>query len=348
MGKKFICALILIGAVFLFQACVKTPEEKLMQTIEAAEKGKSGAAERLGDLMLKAAAINVFSDRGIFCDGNMLWTAEDGAINVLYPKKSSFKLFGEDMNLMRAADETSVVFSSGKELFVFDWGGTLAKRLPAGTEKAPVLAVAAAGGKIYYFAGSSIYWLDSFGAEDAPKRFVKESFFPPYAKLFKAYMYARGNRLGLLLGVAGSYYFNVIDLPSAKTLNTKIRMSSPKLYLDEESVLHIFGNTGKWSLSRFWFESGRRSNYQQYKEIIDVEVFPDGLMVEAGDFRLSRPGERDIVLPDIYRFLGACNGMPLIEYEGSMYALNADKLYSFLTLTEGLLPSKENKLSLQK
>lgn len=342
--KSALC-LLLAAACFAI-SCSKTPEEKFTQALAAATEGDVAARADLEGLLINAAAEATFAENGIRCDGSVMWVAYDDEVRLLYPRDSRFPMLAPDMNLMRGADNANVVFSNGIELFVFAWSGDIVRRLTAGTEKEPVRGVTVLNGSVYYFSNSKIYSLplNDSAENNEPKQFVKQTFVPPYTKLYNTYMYARGSKIGLLLGVAGSYYLNVIDTAAEKTLNTKIRMAAPKLYLDDDSVLHIFGNTGGWRLSRFWYASGKRDNYQSYKEINDVEILPNELMINTGDgYCLGKAlaKAKDIKLPAAYLFKGVCNGMALVEYNGVVYGLNAGKFYDMLTQAIDLLPERQ-------
>ncbi|MDR3237604.1 MAG: hypothetical protein LBT84_03790, partial [Spirochaetia bacterium] len=312
-SKKNFALSALLALFLLVLGCSKTPGEKFGIGLEKAAAGDQNALSSIEELLLYAAAAHSFSGDEMYCDGEIVWTKGGGKINILFPKEGSFAMQSDGMNNMRAVDSVGAAFSDGTDIFVFGWDGKMKKRITAGTKREQVLALSVSGGTVYYFKNNKIYSAAENDTEG--KLFVKNTFTPPYSKLFNSYMYARGNKLGLLLGVAGSYHFNIIDIDKGKTIATNVRMASPKLYLKEDSVLYIFGNTGNWNLTRFIFKSGSIKNYQRYRDIEDVEIFPDEIIVKnSSGIRIGSAGKEDITMPPEYKFKGGCGELALIRY----------------------------------
>jgi len=325
-------ALLFFAALLQFTNCSKTPAEKFDIALKKASEGNGEAAKQIEKLLLLAASPQTFSGGGIYCDTEVLWEKNGGSIDILYPKKGSFKLQSSDMNSMRAVDNDNAVFSDGADIFIFAWDGKLKKRIKAGTKREQALAITTSGGTTYYFKNNKIY---SVSENNEEKLFIKNTFVPPYSKLFNSYMYTKGNHLGLLLGVAGSYFFNVIDTEKQKVIATNIRMASSKLYLREDSVLYISGNTGNWNLSRFTFKTGTRKDYQRYKDIEDVEIFQNEIIIKnSSALLIGSAGKKDYAIPYKYEFKGACGALALIKYDNVFYGADPAKLYELIVKTK--------------
>ena len=331
LNKEFLyptAALFFFAALLQFMNCSKTPAEKFDIALKKASEGDAEAAKQLKGLFLAAPPSQTFSGGEIYCDTEILWEKRNGSIDILYPKKGGFELQNSGMNSMRAVDNDHAVFSDGADIFIFDWNGELKKRIKAGTKREQVLALAVSGGTIYYLKNNKIY---STSENDDEKLFIKNAFAPPYSKLFNSYMHVKGNSLGLLLGVAGSYHFNVIDIEKQKVIAANIRMASSKLYLKEDSVLYMSGSIGNWTLSRFTFKTKARKDYQRYKDIEDAEIFKDEIIIKTSSaMRIGSAGKKDYTIPPEYDYKGACGPLALIKYENVFYGADPAKLYEFI------------------
>lgn len=331
------CLPLVLAILTIFSACLKTPEEKFENCLKKAAAGQPKAAQQLEELLLAAATVETFANGEIYGDGKILWKKNGSSINMLYPKNSKFNMQNENMNMMRAVDTANAVFCDGNDIFIFDLNGKFKKKITIGTDSNPVQALTASDGIIYYCQKNKIYQISE--TDETGVLFVKDTFNPPYTRLFNTSMYTDGKKLGLLLGVAGLYYFNVVDINKKKTVNTRIRMSSANLYLQENSVLYISGDTGNWALSRFYFNSTPKKLHQRYKEIYNVEIFPNELIIENGNgIYIGSSGKEDIELPNAYTFKGRCGKLALIKYGDSFYGVDTGKLYTLLTKTKQVMP----------
>jgi len=331
LNKEFlysVAALFFFTTLLQFMNCSKTPAEKFDIALKKASEGDAEAAKQIKGLLLVTASSQTFSGGEIYCDTEILWENKNGSIDILYPKKGRFELQNGDMNSMRAVDNDHAVFSDGTNIFIFDWNGNLKKHIKAGTKREQILALTVSGGTTYYLKNNKIY---SVSENDDEKLFIKNTFTPPYSKLFNSYMYVKGNSLGLLLGVAGSYHFNVIDIEKQKVIATNIRMASSKLYLKEDSVLYMSGSIGNWTLSRFTFKTKARKDYQRYKDIEDAEIFQDEIIIKTSSaLRIGSAGKKDYTIPPEYDYKGACGHLVLIKYDNIFYGVDPAKLYEFL------------------
>ena len=323
-----VIALFFFAAFLQFTSCSKTPDEQFDIALKKISEGNVEAAGQIEKLLLLAVSSQTFSGKEIYCDTEILWEKNGTTIDIVYPQKGTFKMQNNDMNNMRAVDDTNVVFSDGVDIFVFGWDGKLKKRINAGTKREQVLTLAVSGGVVYYFKNNKIY---SASENNEGKLLVKNTFTPPYPRLFNSYMHVAGNNLGVLLGVAGSYNFNVIDMERQQVVATNIRMASSKLYLREDSVLYMSGNTGNWSLSRFTFKTKARKDFQRYKDIEDVEIFQDEIVVKRpSGLYIGAVGQKDYIMPNEYEFKGACGPLALIRYDNVFYGADPARLYELI------------------
>jgi len=330
--------LFFLTAFLQFTNCSKTPDEKFDITLKKLSEGDAAAARQISELLLLAVSPQTFSGNEIYCDTEILWEKSGGSIDVLYPKKGSFKLQSDGMNRVRAVDHDNAVFSDGVDIFIFAWDGKLKKRIKAGTKHEQVLALAVSGGTTYYFKNNKIY---SASENSDEKLFIKNTFIPPYSKLFNSYMYTNGNTLGLLLGVAGSYHFSAIDIEKQRVIAANIRMASSKLYLMEDSVLYMSGSTGNWNLSRFTFKTGAKKDYQRYKDIEDVEIFQNEIIIKNSSVSyIGSAGKKDYAMPNEYHFRGACGPLALIKYGNVFYGAEPAKLYELIAKTKNIQAEK--------
>ena len=326
-----VVVLFFLAAFLQFTNCSKTPAEKFDIALKKISEGDVQAVKQIEGLLLEAASPQTFSSGEIYCDTEILWEKNGGSIDIVYPKKGSFKMQNGGMNSMRAIDDNNAVFSDGADIFIFAWDGKLKKRIKAGAKNESILALAVSKGSVYYLKNSKIY---SISENNDEKLFIKESFIPPYSKLFNSYMYTKGNTLGVLLGVAGSYHFSAIDIEKQKVIATNIRMASSRLYLREDSVLYMSGNTGDWALSRFTFGTKTRKDYQRYREIEDVEIFQNEIITKnSSGIRIGSAGKKDYAMPNEYQFKGACGPLALIKYGNAFYGVDPEKLYELIVKT---------------
>jgi hypothetical protein len=288
-------------------------------------------------LLLTLSSHGVFNEAGASCDGNVLWKQSANAVKVLYPQQADFELLTGEMNLMRYAGPEDMIFSDGMDIFVFDWKGSLKNRFSAGEEKNAVEAISLHGSDIFFYRNSRVYRCPA--RSSSPELFVNDTFKPPYSGYFNAAFFQKGKILGLLLGIAGDYCFSSIDMESGRVINSNIRMASSKLSLREDGALYIYGSTGNWFLARFTFSSGRRELLQQYRDLVDVDVFDNMLIAEDGNgLWILRPGGEHHNIPFAYELKGACGRYAVMKYGASLYCVDVESFYDRILKVEEAMP----------
>ncbi len=324
MKNRIFLAACMLAAFFIFTACGEDPEARFARVMEQAASGDDKAAEEATGLILEKISPFCSSEAKIICDGRVIWMEEAGTVDILYPEKVSFKLPDPGLNSMRAVCSESAAFSDGQDICIFDGKGTLKRRFTAGSEKHPVMALAVKGNRVFFFREHSLY---SVSGDDDPALLVQYSFSAPYSDFFYASIHMAGSRLGLILGVAGFYYFYLVDTEEKKILNTKVQMSSPEIYMGYDRVMHINGDTGKWAFSEFSCSEGKRKKFDVYSDLTSVYLFSDRIITERGSrFYTGDKSGREQKIPECLEITGACRNLVLIRYRGRIYGAKADLL----------------------
>ena len=327
-------ARLLAGCILLFISCSPSPEEKFGSALERCRAGERSAVDEAAGLLMGLSSVEVIAETDAVCDGSVIWKKGASSVNMLFPQRADFGLLSGEMNLMRSAGSKYMAFCDGMDIFVFDWKSSLRARMAAGAEKSAVEALSLQDGDVFFFRDKRIYRATVEPA--SMEIFVNDTFMAPYSGYFNAAFFRNGKTMGLLLGVAGYYYFNSIDMEKGRVINSNIRMASSKLYMDEKSVLYIYGNTGNWSLTRFTFSSGRKENFQRYKDLVNIEIFSDMVLAEdSNGLWIARPGGENCNIPFGCELKGSCGRYAVMKYNGSLYCVDVEKFY------DGILKIRE-------
>jgi hypothetical protein len=335
--RLFMAVTTLLLAVLSLFSCSKNPDREIDEAIAGYAAGDSGSKTRLEGLILKASAKQEFSGE-VESDGEMIWKSGGGDVKVVWPREATFTLMSENMNTMRCADAERVAFSDGLQIFIFDWKGNMLKYFTAGDEKKRVMALALSEGTIYYFRQNSVW---SSGVDSPEKAAALEgSFSAPYSKFYNAALFARGNRLGLLLGVAGSYNLNIMDMRTGRTVISNIRLAASRFCMTGDRLTYISGSTGSWSLNGMSLETKKKDVYRVFRDLADVEMVPGMVMVEDGrGLWMSPPENTPRSVCFAFSLSGRGGTLALINYSDRAYLVDAGRLYELIVRAQEAVPS---------
>jgi hypothetical protein len=328
-------AFILAGLSFF--SCSKNPEKEIDAALRSYAAGDSGSKTRLEELILKASAREAFSGE-VESDGEMIWKSGSGDVKAVWPRQATFPLMSENMNAMRCSGAERVAFSDGLQIFIFDWKGNMLKYFTAGDDKKRVMALALSEGNLYYYRQNRIWRCPLDSPEKAAA--LEGSFSAPYSKFYNAALFARGSRLGLLLGVAGSYNLNIVDMRTGRSVMSNIGLAASRFCMTGDRLTYISGSTGSWSLNGISLETKKKDVYRVFRDLANAEMVPGMVMVEDGrGLWMSPPEKTPRRVCFAFSLRGRGGSLALISYRDRAYLVDAARLYELIIRAQEAVPS---------
>ncbi|MBN2157982.1 MAG: hypothetical protein JW807_01210 [Spirochaetes bacterium] len=331
----FILAYIVAFPLF-FGGCSLDPDRKLNRALELYLEKKPDALNKLEVEFLNRVSTHSFRMEHLQSNGSFLFTADEDEIKIVYPAKHSLTLPDSEGIMHYDSNDDSAIVSDGIRISIFDDGDRLADKT-IGDKKSPVRSVLISNGSFLYYRNSTIYRYLIAG--ESSEEFLKETFPPPYAKYYKVSMYLKDDLLCILAGIAGSYYFSIVNPASEKIILKNLSLSSSKHVMADNFVFYIKGNSGNWELIRYDIGTKSKHMLSKFTSIIDIELTDRGYLIEnSSGLWVSEYGGEKTRLPFAYQLVGTCRGMVLAHYKDSYYLIDTTLLFEMIKMLEGKAP----------
>ncbi len=321
---------ILSGVVaVVLNSCSLDPDRKLNNAIEQYIEKQPKALLTLESEFIKNIAIDSVNGTEIKSSGTLLYKIQENNAEIIYPSKKSYTLTdGETITGIDHSDDYAVL-SDGLQFCIFDRDGDHLNDETIGDKKYRVKAVLIADDGILYYKNFKLYRYSII--HHSSEQILKETFPPPYANYYLVHLYKLDDRLAVVTGIAGSHFFNLINLSTGAVILKNLGMSSSKHHLGINFLRYITGNSGNWELMQYSIDTKAKKSLAKLPDIIDIELTSQGYVLEsAAGLCAAEYGKERKRIPFSYTLAGKYKGRVLLQYRDSYYIIEMKKLFAGL------------------
>lgn len=316
----------LLSVLLLLCRCSLDPESRLNSTIEQYLEKKPGAVQALELELLGNISIENVEGSNLQSTGNILYILNENEADIIYPLKRNLTMTdGEELKLLDFSGDYAVL-SDGLQFCIFDGDGNHRIDETIGDKKNRVKSLIIIGDDIVYYKNFSLYRFNIINKSN--EKLLKESFPPPYANYYKVRLYKKDDLLYILAGLAGSYYFNIVNCATQSVVLKNLGMSSSKHFTDTATIRYITGNSGNWELMQYTIAAKKKTSIAKLNDIVDIELAVGGYLWEnrsglwAADY-----GKDKIRIPFPYQLAGTYKGRVLLKSKDYCYFIDMKKLF---------------------
>jgi hypothetical protein len=316
--KKLIILLVCISCNVDYQANINN----------AIRKYKSGDIAALkiieSDLLLKNS-VQIYPNHGLVISKECLYTQSGSNINILYPKELSFEnsdvikpkiiSFSDDVLCVYNNNGISILGqNSDEKLYNFQ------------IKNFSIKGLLATNNGFLYFQNFKIY---SFNLKNKTNSVLfTDEFRPPYEKFYNASFYKADQKLFIIIGSAGLYNLNIVDLNSKNVSLKNFQISSSKIHIKNDQFIYVKTNSqGKYEIRSYIFNSKKAILLNTLSSIADIELFDSEYFALKNNKLLIC--EYDNECPPIslnYNLIGKVLNYAVIQYLDKIFLVNSSAL----------------------
>ncbi len=317
--------------------CKKEPVEILTRNIEEYKSGEKSSFINIEENVIRFSSFDLMEKSSFSSNGSLLYHIKGKKINIEYPFEKRLRFPEEIENPRLSVNKEYSAVSDTSQVIVYDKKNRKVLDTVLGDEKEPVYALALRDDTLFYYKNQKLYYYDL--ALETGSEYVSTVFKSPYAKFFNASLYQCGSYMGIIAGIAGSYYFSVVDIPEKEVVVHNIAVSSSKIHMNCDGLYYVFGTSGKWELTRFDFNSKNKDTIMNFKSLVDIEITGEGAVYldDKGLFIILHDGKKSSI-PFQYELIGKVNDHVILLYEDTLYFVDPGKLYTMLATVKEQLP----------
>ena len=336
--RNIIC---ITASVFMLNGCIQSPQDKMEKGIALynngdTQKGKSS----IEDGLINSALIEKLNGKQISYADNVIYTRKKNILQIIYPVKANIEIDEKYDLLTYDAESKKLGISNGTEINIYDADGSLIKTIAPATDDQRVKGFTFVNDKIYYVKDRKIYSYDL--STDSGSNVINNKLkVSAENDIYNARFFRTDSSLGIVIGIAGNYYFNILDLKNSKMTLTDLAVASSKLFFQNNEIYYIAGDAGKYSLVKFTIPSKTKDTLFEFKDLTDVEFFPSGALVEDnnGFGVIEYVNALNQKIPFDYKLSGQCIGNPVIKYKNYYYAINFTSFMNSFTDLKNKIPA---------
>jgi hypothetical protein len=334
------CILIIFLAFFC--RCSLDPESRLNRAVEQYLEHKPGAIHDLEMEFLDNISIEKIKGSNLQSTGSILYRLDENDVDIVYPLKRSLSMNdGEGVKLVDLNGDY-IVLSDGLRFCIFDHDGNRRNEETIGDQKNQVKSLIVIRDDIIYYKNFNLYRYSIINKSS--EKLLKESFPPPYANYYKVRLSAKGDLLNILTGLAGSYYYSIVNYETQSVILKNLGMSSSKHYTDATAIRYMAGNSGNWELIQYTVAAKKKNPIAKLKDIIDIEPVMGGYLWENRDgLWAAEYGKEKIRIPFPYQLAGTYKGRVLLQYKDYCYFIDMKKLFIHLNSLKNNAPDLFNE-----
>ena len=325
----------LISCFAILLACTKTPMEKLEKNAMDFVRGKIKNISAIEENILKVSSKLQIS-KDFSSDNRNVVIASDGSLKFLYPFQGNVypkKIYPA----LYSAAKGQFAVSDGKTVELYSESGVLNGAKTIGDDKLPVLAIALVNNNIIFFRDLHLWEYDT--KTDSVTKLSDKQFSRPYDKMFNVSFVQDGEDLGIMVGCAGSYYFNVFDCGNKKMLITDVKSSTAKVSLIDRKIKYLSVVSSGWQLCEMDIITKNKNLFLIINEIEDVEVFNDIVFVECkNELYIYDPLLKKVKIPFSFRLKGSVAHDVFIMYSGKIFVCDPTKFRETIDLVSLIIP----------
>ena len=317
---------IFMALVALLFSCSLDPESRLNSAIERYLEHKPGAVQSLEAEFLDTISIENIKGSDLQSTRTIVYKVDENDADIIYPLKRSLTMNdGEGIKLIDLNGDY-IVLSDGLQFCIFDADGDHQNDEIIGDKKNQVKSLIVIGDDIIYYKNFNLYRYSIM--HKSSEKLLKESFPPPYENYYKVQLYTKDNLLYILAGLAGSYYYSIVNYETQSVVLKNLGMSSSKHHTDAAAIRYITGNSGNWELMQYMMSAKKRNSIAKLNDIMDIELAVGGYLWEnrAGLWAAEYGKERTRI-PFPYQLAGTYKGRVLLRYKDYCYFIDMKKLF---------------------
>ena len=337
--KKYPQLFILFAAaVFpLIISCSLDPDRKLNDAIENYGAGKPGAEEALANEFIKNVSIDFITETNLQSNGTILYNLDNNEVELVYPLEQTVSLAGGQGIRQIDMNEKYIILHDGLKFGVFDRDGDFLHEEAVGDKTTPLRSLVISGDDIIYYKNSILYRYNILTRTN--DTLLNDTFPPPYTSYYTAQLYRINDFLCLLSGIAGSYYFNIVNLSGASVVLKNLKMSSSKHHMGPDDILYITGNSGNWELMRYQLDSKSKKSIKKFSDIRDIELTSQGCVWESSTgLWFSGYGKESVRVPFSYLLAGNYKGRVLLQFGERYYFIDMKRMSAALAVLREKTP----------
>jgi hypothetical protein len=330
MKKKYkVLGCSLVSVLLLLCRCSLDPESRLNNTIEKYLEKKPGSAQALELEFLNNISIENIEGSNLQSTGNVLYILNENEADIIYPLKRNLAMTdGEGVKLLDFSGDYAVI-CDGLQFSIFDGDGNHRNDETIGDKKNQVKSLIIIGDDIIYYKNFNLFRYNIINKTN--EKLLKESFPPPYANYYKVQLYKKNDLLYILAGLAGSYYFTIVNYATESVVLKNLGMSSSKHCTGTATIRYITGNSGNWELMQYTNNSKKKTSIAKLTDISDIELAVQGYLWEnRSGLWAAEYGKDRIRIPFPYQLAGTYKGRVLLKYKDYCYFIDMKKLFVHL------------------
>ncbi|MBN1495197.1 MAG: hypothetical protein JXA07_00410 [Spirochaetes bacterium] len=311
--------------------CSLDPERRLNKAIDRYVAKAPDAERDLADTVMEYISIDSIEGENLESNGKIIYSIEENEIEVVYPVEISMTFPGGSEIRQIDMSEAYFAMHDGLKFCIFGEDGGLLREETVGDDKNPVRALVIDGSDLIYYKNSHLY---RYRINDmTTSTLIDETFPPPYLSYYTVQLYAINDRLCILAGIAGSYYFSIVN-PSAGSIDLKnLKMSSSKHHAGADAIFYIAGSSGNWELIRFSRGAKNKKTIRKFSDIKDIELTATGCLWENSDgLWAAEYGKEETRVPFTYIIAGKYKGRILLQYGKTYHFIQMDKMLGALAV----------------
>jgi hypothetical protein len=332
---------ILMALLALLCPCSLDPESRLNSAIDRYLEHKPDAIRDLEKEFLNNISIETIKGSNLLSTGSIVYSLDENDVDIIHPLKRSLSLNGgEGVSLVDLSDD-HIVLSDGLRFSIFDSAGNRRNDETIGDKKSQVKSLIVIGDDIIYYKNFNLYRYSIINKSS--EMLLKESFPPPYEKYYTVRLYAKDNLLCILAGLAGSYYYSIVNYATQSVVLKNLAMSSSKHYAGATAIRYIAGNSGNWELVQYTVSSKKKNPIAKLDDIMDIELAVGGYLWEnRNGLWAAEYGKDRVRIPFSYQLAGTYKGRVLLRYKNYCQVIDMKKLFIHLYSLKNKAPDLFN------
>ncbi len=284
--KLFIFSSIAILLSFPGMNCSPSFDKFVSKGLELHKSGKTTEAMGLIERgLIETTSIKKFSASKLFISNNVIYEWNNNEVRILYPIEIEFQIDDnshENQIIFYFDFETQrLAYGKGNVIALLNSSGdvvhTANLRLVNGKKISSIILLKE---RLYYCHDGELY-LYEFNTRENAVLIEDEKFLPPFKGLsYMVSFVSTVDVLGVTTGIAGTYNSSFIDRGSETVLLKNLRVSSSRIFIDNDSVFYISGSSGAWFLESITLSNKRKKKLHKFEDIVDLFFINGGLIFE--------------------------------------------------------------------
>lgn len=306
-------------------SCSSDPSRGFRKSVASYAAGEISASRLKNELLAFAVAADMGRDAEMAGDVPVLrWSDR---VEILYPGRRDIRCDNAGSMRFFTLSGENAAASDGTRILFFPDGdekGREVVRIPAGKDSYTIRALAISGDRIYYYSDGRIWFSDGSGKDRGA--LGKERYSAPYGQFYTVAMSVRGDDLAILAGLAGSYNFSVVDIPTGRARLKNWSLASRRYLLADNEVMCVKGGSGNWALVRTALPAEKPSTIRTFGSLSDIAIFPMGYIYRKNGFLFINSSGTDLNIPLNMEIAGSDGINLFVRMDGSLLRMDFERL----------------------